>query len=298
MPYLPGTTVVGTKVGRLMAYQAEISRQNPTAFVFLVDQSGSMADEFKQEGLNKRKCDAVADALNRLIGEIAIRCAKQEAVRDYFTLALIGYGGTAHPAWGGDLSGQLAVPISAVDAHPIRYDQRTRMMDDGAGGLVPQTVDFPVWLEPAAASGTPMCAALQLALDFLTEWVSAHPQSYPPVVFNVTDGESTDGDPAALMQAVRQLATSDGNVILANVHLSSLSQEAIRYPLFSDPLPQGDQFAPILRDNASALIPPWVAPLGEVTGRALSSSNATFVYNASIVELIQLLNVGTRVDLR
>ena len=28
-----------------MPYEAEISRSNPTAFVFLVDQSGSMADK-------------------------------------------------------------------------------------------------------------------------------------------------------------------------------------------------------------------------------------------------------------
>jgi hypothetical protein len=40
-----------------------------------------------------RKSDVVADSLNRLLTEVAIRCAKEEGVRDYFYVSVLGYGG-------------------------------------------------------------------------------------------------------------------------------------------------------------------------------------------------------------
>ena len=53
-----------------MSYSAEISRGNPTCFLFLIDQSGSMEDTFGGEysGSTKAdtKADAVANAINRL----------------------------------------------------------------------------------------------------------------------------------------------------------------------------------------------------------------------------------------
>ena len=49
-----------------MAYTAEISRVNPTCFLFLIDQSGSMAESWGGEA-GKTKAQGVADAINRLL---------------------------------------------------------------------------------------------------------------------------------------------------------------------------------------------------------------------------------------
>ena len=49
-----------------MPYTAEISRVNPTCFLFLIDQSGSMAERFGGEA-GKTKAEGVADAINRLL---------------------------------------------------------------------------------------------------------------------------------------------------------------------------------------------------------------------------------------
>jgi hypothetical protein len=84
-------------------YSAEISRANPTCFVFLLDQSGSMEDRIGG-GEESRKCDVVADALNRLLSELAIKCAKEEGVRDYFHVAVVGYGVEVGPALAGPLA--------------------------------------------------------------------------------------------------------------------------------------------------------------------------------------------------
>ena len=57
-----------------MAYTAEISRANPTCFLLLVDQSGSMAERFGGES-GKSKAEGVAEAVNRLLQTLVARCA-------------------------------------------------------------------------------------------------------------------------------------------------------------------------------------------------------------------------------
>ena len=61
-----------------MPYSAEISRTNPTALLFLLDQSSSMLEPFGGQP-DKSKAEGVADALNRLLQNIVLKCAKPTA---------------------------------------------------------------------------------------------------------------------------------------------------------------------------------------------------------------------------
>src|SRR5262249_10341779 len=83
-----------------MPYTAEISRLNPTLFVFLVDRSTSMAKPFGGQP-GKSKAEGVADAINRLLQNLVLKCARADGVRDYFHVAVIGYGAELGPALGG-----------------------------------------------------------------------------------------------------------------------------------------------------------------------------------------------------
>ena len=56
--------------GLSMSYTAEISRSNPTALLFLVDQSGSMDDKMST---GRSKAQQVADVLNRTLANLIIR---------------------------------------------------------------------------------------------------------------------------------------------------------------------------------------------------------------------------------
>src|SRR4028119_1729861 len=129
-----------------MPYTAEINRAKPTAFFFLIDQSGSMDDAWGLD-TGKRKCDAVSDAINRLLSTLVLRCAKGEDVRDYFQVGVLGYGGAVRTGFGGVLQGRQYLPISEVADNPLRVEERTRKEDDGAGGLIERTIRFPVWVE-------------------------------------------------------------------------------------------------------------------------------------------------------
>ena len=204
-----------------MAYSAEISRTNPSCLLFLIDQSGSMEDPFGAGESRRKKADGVADAINRLIQNLVIKCAKSEGVRDYYDVGVIGYGNQAGPAFGGALAGRDLVPISELADNPARVEERTKKVDDGAGGLVDQTVKFPIWFDPIAKGGTPMCGALDRARTTLNTWLGAHAASFPPIVINITDGESTDGVPEKDAANLRELASSDGNVLLLNAHVSA-----------------------------------------------------------------------------
>src|SRR3954469_2433667 len=153
-----------------MPYSAEISRTNPTCFLFLVDQSSSMLEPFGGQS-DKKKSEGVADAINRLLQNLCLKCAKSDGIRDYFHVGVIGYGGRVGLALGGKLASDPLVPISLVANNPLRVEQRTRKVDDGAGGLIDQSFKFPVWVEPMANGKTPMCKALTLAAQFLKEYI-------------------------------------------------------------------------------------------------------------------------------
>src|SRR3954465_2780790 len=129
-----------------MAFSAEISRTNPTCLLFLVDQSSSMAKPFGGQP-GKTKAEGVADALNRLLQNLVLKCAKADGVRDFFHVGLISYGGRVLSAFGGGLAGQTLVPISRIADNPVRIEQRSRKVDDGAGGLIDQKFRFPIWFE-------------------------------------------------------------------------------------------------------------------------------------------------------
>ncbi len=274
-----------------MPYTAEISRANPSCFLFLIDQSGSMADPFGVGESSRRKADGVADAINRLLQNLVIKCAKEEGVRDYYHVGVIGYGAHVGPAFSGPLAGRELVPVSEVGNMPARIEERTKKVDDGAGGLVDQPIRFPIWFDPVANGGTPMCQALGVAHRILQSWLSQHPACFPPIVINITDGEATDGDPSGPADAIRKLSSNDGEVLLFNVHLSSQRATPIEFPDTEVGLP--DQFAQLLFRMSSPL-PAYMRSIAQQEGYRVSEGTRGFVFNADIVAVIRFLDIGTR----
>ena len=276
-----------------MAYSAEISRRNPSCIFFLFDQSGSMADPFP--GGTERKADALATIANRTLSRLVVRCTFGEEIRDYFHLGVIGYGGRVGPALGGALAGKELVPISELGKNPMRIEERRQKVEDGAGGLVEQTVKFPVWFDPVAENGTPMCQAVGQAQRILSDWLAQHPACFPPTVIHVTDGESTDGDPRAALEGLATLSSQDGRVILFSVHLSSNpSATEIVWPDSSVKFP--DQYAQMLFDTASLLLPFHISQARRDFGRDLPQGAKAFVLNAKAATVIEAFDIGTRPD--
>ncbi len=273
-----------------MSYTAEISRNHPSCFLFLIDQSGSMSDPFGGP-TGKRKADGVADVVNRLLQNLVIKCAKSEGVRDYYHVGVIGYGAKVGPALGGALAGRELVPISEIANYPIRIEERKRKMEDGAGGIVEQSFKFPIWLEPTAQGGTPMVQTLTLAQGVIQSWLDQHPDCFPPIVIHITDGESTDGDPASAARTLQSLASSDGQTLLFNVHISSQRANPVEFPSEAGSLP--DDYARSLFAMSSTL-PPYMQEIATQENFVVAPDTRGFVFNADMVALIRFLDIGTR----
>src|ERR1051326_9038981 len=72
-------------------YSAQITRANPTCIVLLIDQSASISDPFSGDSARK-KCEVVAEVVNHTLHDLVIRCTKTEEVRNYYHIAVLGYG--------------------------------------------------------------------------------------------------------------------------------------------------------------------------------------------------------------
>ncbi len=298
-----------------MPYTAEISRSNPSCFLFLIDQSGSMQEvmdptnaqplerpvvvdgqQYTHTASGKTKAQAVADVINRLLTNLIIKCTKSEGVRDYYHVGVLGYGGdnTANrvqPAFSGTLAARELVPIHEIAEAPARIEERLKKVDDGAGGLVEQKTKFPIWFDAVASGGTPMCAAMNKAQSILAGWTAQHPDGFPPIVINVTDGESTDGDPMAAADGIKALSSSDGGVLLLNIHISSTRGSPIEFPDSDAGLP--DENARRLF-HASSILPPHIQSAAKQEGLMVTELTRGFAFNADLVSLIRFLDIGTR----
>jgi hypothetical protein len=191
----------------------------------------------------------------------------------------------------GACDSRFFVPLNDIANSPARIEQRPKKVSDGAGGLVEQTVKFPIWFDALANGGTPMVQALTKAHTILSGWTAGHPNSFPPIAINITDGDSTDGDPTPAAEGVRNLGTSDGNVILFNIHISSQKGTPIQFPDVDAGLP--DDHARRLF-NMSSLLPPHLQAAAKQEGFRTSEMTRGFAFNADLVSLIKFLDIGTR----
>jgi hypothetical protein len=254
-----------------------------------------MGQEIRYGEVVHTKAHVVADALNRLLAELTVKCGKDEGVRDYFHVGVIGYGASVGPALGGALSGQQLVPISHIADAPSRLEERQKRVPDGAGGLVEQSVTFPIWVDPVANGTTPMCEALRQASEIVRGFVGERPGCFPPVVLNLTDGEPTDGDPQEAAAALTSAASNDGNVLLFNLHVSSDGARTVSFPSSVDGL--GPHAARLF--GISSVLPEHMRMAAAEQGFQTNSATRGFVYNADVTMLIQFLDIGTQVrDLR
>ena len=281
-------------------YMSEISRTNPSAIVFLVDQSGSMQSAFDGE---RSKAEVVAATLNRLLETLVFRCQKSEAEpRNYFDIALLGYGGqsseSANFLWEGDLAGREWVTIAELKAN--RQEEKRLVKKTVRGKERQQQEVHAKWISPVANYRTPMGNAFSSAQQLLSDWTAKHPQSYPPTVINISDGAQTDMADTDLLQAaksLRDLHTLDGHVVFLNCHIGQNAGAPVLFPKSAAELPQSDRHAKLLYDLSS----PMPEALNQTIAREIKNEDllpdAPYVgmaYAQGTEGLLNVMDIGTR----
>lgn len=276
-----------------MPYDRPITRANPGCLVVLVDQSRSMLDAMAGSG-GQAKCAYLAEAVNGMLGSLIERCtvgsSSEMGVRDYFHVALVGYGQGAPSevgsAWAGNLKGKGLVPLSEVAENADEYTQG------------PEGTQIGVYLRPSAVSGTPMPEGLTHVYGLVEPWTRDHSNSYPPIVLHVTDGESTSGDPEPPAARLRTLRTDDGELLLFNCHLSNRDTSVVMWPRESGDVQVNDPFAMPLFNMSSVLPPKMVASAREGGYPNVEDGSRGYVFNAGMAQLAEFLDIGTRVEVR
>jgi hypothetical protein len=257
-----------------------IDRRHPGCFIFLLDQSASMGEPIP--GANgAAKAQVLADLINDLLLTVVSRCIKErgEPPFHYYDIGIIGYGEDVRPLLGGPLAGRTLASVAEVAKAVVR-------VADSVDGR-------PVWFDPSNSGRTPMCEALDMAGRTLAGWIHAHPDSFPPIVINISDGMSTDGDPTVWGQRLRELATQQGNLLFFNICLSSLGGDALSFP--ADKTELKDQYGQALFQISSEL-PDFMCRRATELGYAMKPGARGFVYNADIQAVVRALDVGTSTE--
>jgi len=275
-----------------MSYNMNWQSDCPGCLVILLDQSGSMDDAFggNQLGSGKKKCDQVATVLNGLLNEIisANREISEGGIRikPRAEIAVIGYSGSGvGSALASPLDQQTIVTLPELQDNILEVETRMRKEMDDTGNIIEVPVFFPIWVLAKAAGGTPMVAAIQQATEIIRQWAYDHPDNYPPVVVNVTDGEATDvadaNNPVELIaaaDALKSVATRDGNALLFNCHITDKASIEIQFP-GSEALLPNDRIARSLFAISSPVPESGRQNILATTGTTLAPEARGFIYN-------------------
>ena len=264
-----------------MAYSnVPIGTSNPGCIVILVDQSWSMIEDYG----TGTKAEVTALAVNHILEELLLACRSGDKIRDRCQVSVIGYGEGVECVVDG--------MISEVPSSLIEVKKGKKSIPDGAGGLVEVEIELPIWLQPKANNGTPMHEAFERAAEIVQRWCDDNPDSFPPTVINITDGEAAYLDLTAdAARKVMNLHTTDGNVLVFNVHIANNKHEVI-FPHSAAQLIGGDNFAEFLF-NISSILPDPLREEAKVHGPPAEPDTRCFGYNAGEAAMIRILNFGS-----
>jgi hypothetical protein len=263
-------------------YRARVDQNNPTAFIFLVDQSASMAEIWENE---KQKMVLVADFLNELILSLVLASTKVGKIVPYFDIAVLGYGG------GPIGSVRSLLPKTTFDT-PFRKISEIAASSKLSNRFIDgEEVEVETWIEPLAEGNTPMCAALRHAKLITSDWVRKNPKSFPPIVFNITDGESTDGPIREIAADLCDLSTIDGNVMLWTAHITNQEAGSFQFPVL---LKDESDSAAVQMFESSSLIPLAMRLQAGGLGLEIPNGGRALLFNACSDDVIRMLNIGTQ----
>ena len=280
------------------AYTAQITRNTPTAFIFLIDQSVSMRKTTTLYGEEMPMAEAVARIVNHQLNELVLRCIKGSETRDYYDIAIIGYGENVYSGWKGELEGRDFVKPSELKEHPYKKittkkETRTRK------GVKVVEVEEVQWIEAEATkSWTRVHHAFEKAKGLLDEWMEKHHEKdcYPPTIINITDGEFNGATKEYVLQQANELKsmfTNDGNVILFNIHISANKAVCVTCPASKDEV-SFSSLATTMYEMSSLLPMRYSDRIADLRGDGTPNNRYTAMsVNADMSTLVQLMDIGT-----
>ena len=279
-------------------YTAQITRNTPTAFIFLIDQSISMQKKTMLYGEEMTMAEAASRIVNNQINELVLRCIKMGDTRHYYDIAVVGYGEKAYSGWLGELEGRDFVSPEELKTHPYtkittRKETRTRK------GVQIKEVEQVQWVS-ARHDGhwTHYHEAFDYAKKLMDAWMKEHHEKdcYPPTIIHITDGEFNHATKDTVIQKANELKamfTNDGNVVLFNIHFTSnLNADSVACPIDKSEL-GGNAYAEALFDMSSLLPERYNQDIARCLNDTRTGRHVAMGINADANTLIKLMDIGT-----
>ena len=278
-------------------YSQEITRRHRAAIVIAIDQSCSMSGRMVLNGWDLSKAEVVSMVVGRLIDELILRSHRDGGYRHYYDIALLGYSGeSVYSLLGNEIMFYPITILAGREVPRTTYALSYRTLRSGNHTF---QEEVSLWVEPAAHGATPMYKMICAATELVAEWCAKeeNSESFPPLVFNITDGEASDASYDMLRGAAHRLqntGTSDGNTLFVNVHISSDTGHApILFPNIHE-VPLSIRHAHLLMDMSSVMPEPLHPYISECRAGFSKPPYIAMSYNASMSELVAMLNIGSR----
>ena len=187
--------------------RTRISEAHPTAIIFVVDQSCSMARGTELDNVEYDYIsELVAISINNQIENFIEKCRDEEGeINHLYDIAVIGYGNTVRVAWTGDLQKKSFHSPEELLAQTKSPSERYR------------------WVVPRDSDTSGRCdLAFAEVHKLLSEWISREENrfSYPPTVIHISDGDvkrEYQRDFLLNAERIKSLQTAIGGVVVWNI---------------------------------------------------------------------------------
>ena len=280
-----------------------MSRANPGLMVFLIDCSASMLFPMNQVSPDPKtltKFQAASMILDNFLYQCTIKCASEDKYKDYLDFVILGYGDNTFS------------PISKISTseYPIsvnKLDSSYESVEDFPEQELDETNSPIKWINSDSVGGnTAMLNAFTKVKKIIEDWVKKHPDSYPPILLNISDGMANDLprdeedndklDPLPLFELcneIKKIQTNDGNTVIGNIHLSDVVGKLVKFPVSIDEILDIEDPAAVTLFEMSSTIPaPWLEK-AQGFGFDIRPGGKFYIYNSDFDSFLSFFKFGT-----
>lgn len=281
-----------------MSLGGEVCRANLTLLAFMVDMSGSTADRTIYQEKEMRKSEAISQIINTFIYDAINSCNFGNEYRDYMHFIVLGYNG----------HGVKSLLEPYIKSGKF-YATAKELVEANAPLIVhnvfnestkPVTIRYYDLIKIEPYHITPMCEAMRDLYSLIGKWINEKGANSSNVIAtNLTDGETTDGSTAELLNTatrIKNIQCPNGELLFTNIHMGNNDkEEAIMFP-HSEAQLKNSRFGETLFNMSSYLPEDISRDIAEQTGvdwhegariKAVS-------FNTSMSKILSVLQIGSK----
>ncbi len=251
-----------------------------------------MKELIDHNGQRVQKCEVAVESINKIIRELYMRAMRENKIRNYYDIAVIGYSNEeVFSLLGGDIDNPFVAISDLCSESCVKLQNVTPISRRRAtsGSTI----------EVTASGSTPMYEALYYVYQIVREWCSKSEnfESFPPFVLNITDGHPTDCDLDSIVdisKRIQSVGTNDGETLLFNIHLESDGHRLKEiFPTDEEICAHHDAYVRMLGLSSSVVPTHFEDLVVEMRGRRREGHYRGMGYNVSVADLISMMTIGT-----